>query len=118
MKANGVWNAVNKIDGKDIPKSEKLVLSTIVEDIGKMEERITNLDKKVDCVEKKVDTLQISVEQLSKLVEEYVKQQRNTTILLSDLIKNKWFWFWFIIFTIIIGGGSISELANIVHIGG
>lgn len=118
MKTKGVWKAVKDLNGKDIPKSERLVLSSVVEDIAKMEERITNLDKKVDCVEKKVDTLQISVEQLSKLVEEYVKQQRNTAILLSDLIKNKWFWFWFIIFTIVVGGGSISELANIVHIGG
>lgn len=118
MKTKGVWKAVTTVNGKDIPKSEKLVFSTIVEDIGKMEERITNLDKKVDCVEKKVDALQVSVEQLSKLVEDYVKQQRNIAILFSDLIKNKWFWFWLVVFTIIVGGGSISELANIVHIGG
>lgn len=118
MKTKGVWKAVTEIDGKDIPKSEKLVLSSLVEDIGKMEERMTNLEKKVDGIEKKVDTLQVSVEQLSKFVEDCVRQQRNANLLFSDLIKNKWFWFWFIIFTIIVGGGSISELANIVHIGG
>ena len=118
MKTKGVWKAVKDLNGNDIPKSEKLVLSIVVEKIEKMEERITNLDKKVDAVEKKVDTLQISVEQLSRLVEDYVKQQRSTTVLFSNLIKNKWFWLWFIIFTVVVGGGSISELANIVHIGG
>ena len=118
MKAKGVWKAVTTVDGKDIPKSEKLVLSTIVEDIGKMEDRITNLDKKIDGVEKKVDTLQFSVEQLSKSVKDYVNQQRTTAVLFSDLIKNKWFWVWFIIFTVVVGGGSIADLANIIHIGG
>lgn len=118
MKAKNVWETITTIDGKDISEPVKLVLSSLVEDVGKMEERITGLDKKVDGIEKKVDTLQVSVEQLSKLVEDSIEQRQRTVILFSDLIRNKWFWFWFIIFTIIIGGGSISELANIVHIGG
>ncbi len=88
------------------------------EDTEQMNKRITDIENKLDTVDRKVDNMQASITQLTKTVEASISAKQSITRLFSELLLNKWFWFWAIVITIMLGGGSLSELANIVHIGG
>lgn len=119
-KSEGALTAINGL-GNSIPKAQKILFASIVEDNKKMEERmaevekkITSLEQKVDGVEKKVDTMQDSVERLSALVEASINQKQSFVKLLSELKDNKWFWIWVLIVTVIIAGVPLESLVNLV----
>lgn len=114
--SSAVLKTINKL-GR-IPKAQKELFSALVEDNQKMEERIVKVEDKVDKVIVEQQAQRASIDRLSELVKTSINQKESTVNLLKMLFSNKWFWFWFIIFTIIVGGGSVAELANIVHIGG
>ena len=63
-KSETVLKTLEILD-EEIPKVEKTLFTSLVEDNKKMEERMTALEKKVTDVEKKVDTV-ISDNQLIK----------------------------------------------------
>lgn len=118
MKSKNVLETIESLDANGLNEAQKTVLNGVIEDLSKMDERMAKIEKKVDNLEVKVDSIQASVDRIAKLVEVSISQKQSTSKLFAELIRNKWFWFWFIIFTIILGGGSIADLANIVHIGG
>jgi hypothetical protein len=114
--SSAVLKTINKL-GR-IPKAQKELFTALVEDNQKMEERIAKVEDKVDKVIVEQQAQRVSIDRLSELVKASINQKESTLNLLKMLFSNKWFWFWFIVFTIVVGGGSVAELASIVHIGG
>lgn len=122
-----VLNALEKT-GKGLPKAEKVLFASLVEDNKKMEERMTALEKKVDTVEKKVDAVisdqqvfknqlaitQSSIENLTKLIQTNIDLQKEKTKAVAGVLSNKWFWLFAIIAIILIAGGSATDLAGII----
>lgn len=114
--SSAVLKTINKF--QRIPKAQKELFAALVEDNQKMEERIAAIENKVETVITEQRAQKDSIDRLSELVKTSIEQKESTVNLLRQLFGNKWFWFWFIVFTVIVGGGSVAELANIVHIGG
>ena len=119
-KAEGALNAISGL-GSNIPKAQKVLFATLVEDSKKMEERMatmeqkmSKLEQKFDGIEKKVDTMQDSVERLSVLVETAINQKQSLLKLICDLKDNKWFWIWVLIVTVIVSGVPLESLVNII----
>lgn len=119
-KSEGALSAITGI-GNSIPKAQKILFASIVEDSKKMEERMAtmeqkmnNLEQKFDGMEKKVDTMQDSIERLSTLIEASINQKQSFVKLLGELKDNKWFWIWILIVTVIIAGVPLENLADLV----
>lgn len=119
-KSEGALTAISEI-GNKIPKAQKILFESIIEDNKKMEKRmaeverkISGLEQKVDGVEKKVDAMQDSVERLAALVEASINQKQSFIKLLSELKDNKWFWLWVLIVTVIIAGVPLESLVGLV----
>lgn len=119
-KSEGALNAINGL-GNSIPKAQKVLFSSIVEDNKKMEEkmaimekRMSSLEQKVDGIEKKVDSVSDSVERLTVLVEASINQKQSFIKLLSELKDNKWFWIWILIVTVIVAGVPLENLAGLI----
>lgn len=119
-KSEGALNAISGL-GSSIPKAQKVLFATLVEDSKKMEERMatmeqkmSKLEQKFDGIEKKVDTMQDSMERLSVLVETAINQKQSLLKLICDLKDNKWFWIWVLIVTVIVSGVPLESLVNII----
>lgn len=118
MKAKGVMDAISELDEHSISGPQKVVLESLIEDVGKMDEKIMALEKRVENLEKKFDekfdTMQGSIDQLSALVKESINRRQSFWNFLSDLIKEAKFWIWIIIFTVLAYGVSISDLKGLL----
>ena len=135
-EAETVLQALKEM-GNEIPKAERLLFTSLVEDNKKMEKRMTALEKKVgtidqkvNIVDKKVDSIisdqqvfktqlnanQKSIEHLTTLVKASIDQQKEKTKMFSRILQNKWFWLFAIIAIILIAGGSAADLLGIIKI--
>lgn len=119
-KSEGALTAITGL-GNSIPKAQKILFASIVEDNKKMEERMATmenkmniLEQKVDGIEKKVDSVSDSVERLSTLIEASMNQKQSFIKLLSELKDNKWFWIWILIVTVIIAGVPLENIVGII----
>lgn len=127
-KSETVLKTLEILD-EEIPKVEKTLFTSLVEDNKKMEERMTALEKKVTDVEKKVDTVisdnqliksqltnnQDMLEQLNKAIQANIDIHKNRLKLVTSVLQNKWFWMLAILALLIIGGVDIAQLAGIVR---
>ena len=127
-KSETVLKTLEILD-EEIPKVEKTLFTSLVEDNKKMEERMTALEKKVTDVEKKVDTVisdnqliksqltnnQDMLEQLNKAIQANIDIHKNRLKLISSVLQNKWFWMLAILALLIIGGVDIAKLAGIIR---
>lgn len=135
-EAETVLQALKEM-GNEIPKAERLLFTSLVEDNKKMEKRMTALEKKVgtidqkvNIVDKKVDSIisdqqvfktqldanQKSIEHLTTLVKASIDQQKEKTKMFYRVLQNKWFWLFAIIAIILIAGGSAADLLGIIKI--
>lgn len=133
-EAETVLQALKEM-GNEIPKAERLLFTSLVEDNKKMEKRMTALEKKVDIVDEKVVTVdrkvdsvisdqqiirtqlsdnQKSIDHLTTLVKTSIDQQKEKMKMVSRILQNKWFWLFAIIAIILIAGGSAADLLGII----
>lgn len=127
-KSETVLKTLEILD-EEIPKVEKTLFTSLVEDNKKMEERMTALEKKVTDVEKKVDTVisdnqliksqltnnQDMLEQLNKAIQANIDIHKNRLKLISSVLQNKWFWMLAILTLLVLGGVDIAQLAGIIR---
>jgi uncharacterized protein YlxW (UPF0749 family) len=127
-KSETVLKTLEILD-EEIPKVEKTLFTSLVDDNKKMEERMTALEKKVTDVEKKVDTVisdnqliksqlannQDMLEQLNKAIQANINIHKNRLKLVASVLQNKWFWMLAILALLIIGGVDIAQLAGIIR---
>lgn len=114
--SSAVLSTINKF--QKLPKAQKELFSATIEDIQKMDERIASIENKVETVITEQMEQRKSIDRLSDLIKASIEQKNSLTSLLRILFSNKWFWLWFIVFVVVVGGGSVAELANVIHIGG
>lgn len=133
-EAETVLQALKEM-GNEIPKAERLLFTSLVEDNKKMEKRMTALEKKVDTIDEKVVTVdkkvdsvisdqqvfktqlsatQKSIDHLTTLVKTNIDQQKEKIRMFTKIFQNKWFWLFAIIAIILIAGGSAADLLGII----
>lgn len=118
MKSKDVLETVSSVGGKTISKVQKMVLESLVEDVGKVDDKIMALEKKVENLEKKFDEkftgLQSEIKDLSDLVKQSIDRRNRFWNFLSELIKQPKFWIWITIFTVLAYGVSIADLKGLI----
>ena len=118
MKSKNVLDAVSEVDGRKLSKAQKMVLESLVEDVGKMDDKFMTLEKKVENLEKKFDEkfagMQGEFKELSVLVKESIDRRNRLWNFLSELIKQPKFWIWITVLTVLAYGVSIADLKGLI----